>query len=104
MIRTYLPNVEVRDFHHEIDAMEWQTAGLDRVAPPAGLKPEPITETVEEEPKELVRVLEAADEFAAPDIFLEEDQESSVSGGKLDSYQIDFVNSMKSCRLCRAAF
>ena len=103
MIRTYLSNGEDRAFHQEIDAMEWQAAGLDSFDPPAGFKPEPITETPEEEPKELVRGLEATDEFAAPDIFLEEDQES-VRRGNLDSYRTDFVNTMKSCRLCCAAF
>lgn len=60
--------------------MECQATGLVGFDPPAGFKPEPITETVEEEPRELVRGLEAAEEFAASDIFLEEDQESIRRG------------------------
>ena len=71
MIRTYTPDGEIRDFHHEIDAMEWQAAGLVSFDPPAGHKPEPIAEPVEEEPKELVRGLEGTESYAAPDVFLE---------------------------------
>ena len=62
-----------------------------------------FTETDAEEPKERVRGFEATDEFAAPDILLEEGQES-VRSGKVDSCRIDFVNTMKSCRLCCVAF